>query len=83
MRISDGELIGELGAPKTKNFYSNPVKDDFTVTNTSVGIQVHFSVLGVGFFMEVVENGKSVGFRSMINSFDTCTDSGEVFSNGK
>jgi hypothetical protein len=40
-------------------------------------------VLGVGFFMEVVENGKSVGFRSIINSFDTCTDSGEVFSNGK
>ena len=49
VNISDGTFIGEIGVPQTEGYAASPESDTVAVLKTETGIEVQFSILGIGF----------------------------------
>lgn len=80
-KIADGMLIGTVSTPAINGYNPSP-SDSIGVMKTETGLKVSYMVNGVGILIELVEYRNNIGMRVHINSFNTCTGTGSIFSEG-
>ena len=81
--VTNGTLISSVSIPNNITGYVSSALDPIAVQVIDSGIRVSYMVNGVGILTEFLEYRNNIGVRTHINAFNTCTNTGSIFSNGK